>query len=1050
MTSSTSSSRILPALAAVLGPLLVLAGAGWTFAQREEGQLSRVAARMEAALASAPPDMVFVGNSTAPRVMKRDVLARVLDLPDLVLTDLSVPGSGAATWYAVLKHRVYANGWAPRVVLIPSLYEHMISVGSFGDDARITNQLLEDDPVILRKTFQVSASHPWLFHMEQGRDRLRQRALDGLRDWSVGLFWGHGEKPAEQVASEALTQVFSAEGAVDLTLHRRAVPIVEAERSQVGDAGAVSLGDSYLPDIVRMAQDGGAKVVFILLPTSTNDHRYKSVDPMRKQELVKLLNELGAGWMDFTGQVPDSSFSDALHINSVGGKALAEEIGRGLLEMGALEDGPLRPALLPVVASQVERTGTAPTFTPGPPKRGKDSPCAWSSPFPMIERVGVHLLPALGLAGANPMVLRIHGRDLGAGTRPGEEGCDGSWALQGRGALKQTLLFSPWEEPVEGQAPAGVEVGFSDQVPLLSNKNRRVWWVYPGTTLRVQVQGRWTPEMGPFLAESVALAMTREPGRATLRVGDGPAVTFEGPSLWVKARLQAAPPPGESWTLEIASPADGPFLLVRTVTLGEEGASTPLLGSPTDGQGPRFDLVRPAEDNPNVTWEVSSTVPTVEQGSIVRKGRLASIPLGGIGALTSQELSSHVGDLDCDPLRLAVDGLPGAKGAVACSRVRRLKEGSWCREKGHAVFPAPKPGDTAVRSLVVDPQRHCVGYKGRWLYPGDVMGLAFQKAGGIMGYDQVTVRGAAVPGVGEARPLSLRVSVGDAVLLDTSVAVADLARGITWDLPFRLPTEGLTGRVEISNPADGAWVVLNQVSLLEGRRFQDLPALAAPDRSDALDIVAGFKVEVGTTRSAGSDTPLPLVVVLHGAGGRPNVKTLLRSPTELRAVAPQGPLVHDTGFAWFNYSKDPAEEPRVSQEMGAMAEKVYAFVTEARDRWPTRGRPILVGTSQGACLALAVAALHPDQVSHVVAISGYLPPSLWKPPPRGVSLPSIEAFNGARDRIVPIEGARATVQRFQEAGYPVAFHEDPEANHRLPDLWSTYLPAFAEKVSAVR
>lgn len=139
------------------------------------------------------------------------------------------------------------------------------------------------------------------------------------------------------------------------------------------------------------------------------------------------------------------------------------------------------------------------------------------------------------------------------------------------------------------------------------------------------------------------------------------------------------------------------------------------------------------------------------------------------------------------------------------------------------------------------------------------------------------------------------------------------------------------------------------------------------------------------------------IFLLHGLGADENDLGdlavglgALGSVTSLRAPIPYGP-----GFAWFDVQFGPDGVRSVDADgilaAGALVAEFAAGATEPRK--------VLVGFSQGAAVALAAAASHPDQFDAVAALSGFPPPNFEAllTAPNG---PAILLQHGDEDRVV--------------------------------------------------
>jgi phospholipase/carboxylesterase len=179
----------------------------------------------------------------------------------------------------------------------------------------------------------------------------------------------------------------------------------------------------------------------------------------------------------------------------------------------------------------------------------------------------------------------------------------------------------------------------------------------------------------------------------------------------------------------------------------------------------------------------------------------------------------------------------------------------------------------------------------------------------------------------------------------------------------------------------------------------------------------------------GPDEVLPMVVAVHGLGDTPeNLGDALVAELgrPARVILPRGPKPHGGGYSWFDLSAS-------NEAMLAGIERATALVAggvgEIVKRRPTRGKPIVLGFSQGGMITFALAARHPSLVGAAFPVAGFLPPPL--DPPRGAALPPLVAFHGAEDRVVPAQLARASVDRLRSLGVRAEIHVYDGLGHSI-------------------
>lgn len=166
--------------------------------------------------------------------------------------------------------------------------------------------------------------------------------------------------------------------------------------------------------------------------------------------------------------------------------------------------------------------------------------------------------------------------------------------------------------------------------------------------------------------------------------------------------------------------------------------------------------------------------------------------------------------------------------------------------------------------------------------------------------------------------------------------------------------------------------------------------------------------------------PLPLIVALHGYGGTPApiAEVYRASASRLGAllVVPRGQETVGRGFGW-----------GVVEQAEYLVEQAIARTAAERPVGPI----VLTGFSQGAGIALTMAARHPERYAGVVAVAGWFEERL-APLPEGVApgFPRFCFLNGERDEAAA--NNRRAAQRLEQAGAAVRVRIYPGIGHKFP------------------
>ena len=205
---------------------------------------------------------------------------------------------------------------------------------------------------------------------------------------------------------------------------------------------------------------------------------------------------------------------------------------------------------------------------------------------------------------------------------------------------------------------------------------------------------------------------------------------------------------------------------------------------------------------------------------------------------------------------------------------------------------------------------------------------------------------------------------------------------------------------------------------------------------DYLVHVAGIPVD------AQEGAVLPLILAVHGLGDRPErfIRLFHGLPFPARVVAVRAPDPYRKGSSWYPFAHDadvsPARDVRIRENAARLSRLLGHLLT----RYPTRGRPLVTGFSQGGVMSSALALLHPASVGAAIPLAGVLPTSLV---PVSVApetrYPPIRAHIGDQDPYFSVQRFRAAMAHLRTIGlyadlqvYPGLYHHvSPEMRAEL-------------------
>jgi len=190
-------------------------------------------------------------------------------------------------------------------------------------------------------------------------------------------------------------------------------------------------------------------------------------------------------------------------------------------------------------------------------------------------------------------------------------------------------------------------------------------------------------------------------------------------------------------------------------------------------------------------------------------------------------------------------------------------------------------------------------------------------------------------------------------------------------------------------------------------------------------------LEVIVGRPVHPDDPLPLVVLLHGRGNRPQIpQGPLEASVPFRMFLPQAPDALGDGYTWLAAPTNDPDAQLFARSLSGRADQLAPAIEAFRRLRPTLGKPILIGFSQGGILSYALATRFPHHFGAAFPIAAWLPPALY--PERKKQqreFPYIFAQHGGADSVVPFANGRETVTALRARGLHVDFRESPGVGH---------------------
>jgi phospholipase/carboxylesterase len=188
--------------------------------------------------------------------------------------------------------------------------------------------------------------------------------------------------------------------------------------------------------------------------------------------------------------------------------------------------------------------------------------------------------------------------------------------------------------------------------------------------------------------------------------------------------------------------------------------------------------------------------------------------------------------------------------------------------------------------------------------------------------------------------------------------------------------------------------------------------------------------------------PFPVFLMLHGWTGDENSMWVFtpRLPDQALLIAPRGIYkAKNSGYSW---------HPEINKtfpwmiDFNPAVDILLTTITNGNFPEGDFSKLHLLGFSQGTALAYSIIAMHPERVTSVGGLSGFLPDgsSQWLGKGRLNAKPIFVA-HGTEDNLVPVDRARMSVDILEKAGADVTYCED-DVGHKLSAKCFHGLEAF--------
>ncbi len=202
-----------------------------------------------------------------------------------------------------------------------------------------------------------------------------------------------------------------------------------------------------------------------------------------------------------------------------------------------------------------------------------------------------------------------------------------------------------------------------------------------------------------------------------------------------------------------------------------------------------------------------------------------------------------------------------------------------------------------------------------------------------------------------------------------------------------------------------------------------------------------------------NDPEPPVIFLLHGYGSNEEdlfgfAEDLPSSCCVISARAPH--RLEPFGYAWYAINFD-ATHGKWSDTKQAIQSRdlIRKFIEEACQTYHLdRERVTLIGFSQGTVLSYAVALSYPEEIRHIVALSGYIDQEILDgdPSQKDYSHLQVYASHGQVDMVIPPEWAQKAPPFMERLGIDHVYEEFPVGHGVSPQNFHAFRKWLEERV----
>ena len=283
------------------------------------------------------PQIVLLGDSTLGASLDA---AKLAEGTDRSVYSISIPGSASALWYLILKNNIAEASYQPDYLVVVFRDTILTAPGYRvqGSYFELLDEYADhNEPLLMQNSF-VGLMNPLEIMAEKylplyvARADLRKKIDTRVRYFTPALFGCH-----KNCTDLALGEIFAGADLEPGAL----VDAVGAAESYLYTADQLDfdtqLGRSYLPEMVRIANENNIKLVFVRVKVNTH-----AADPKLDayiSSLSEYLQNNQAFLLDYgqDARLTRDLFLDSIHLNPAGQIVFTQMVADGLNELFAKE-----------------------------------------------------------------------------------------------------------------------------------------------------------------------------------------------------------------------------------------------------------------------------------------------------------------------------------------------------------------------------------------------------------------------------------------------------------------------------------------------------------------------------------------------------------------------------------------------------------------------------------------------------------------------------------------------------------------------------------------